>query len=81
MKIKVIIDDAYVITQEVNPHSVSQGELREDMDVNAHIDKLKKAYVKRALEQSNNKVAPAAKLLGLNHRQTLCHWMKTYEIE
>ncbi len=81
MKIKVSIDDAYVITQEVNPHSVSQGELREDMDVNAHIDELKKAYVKRALEQSNNKLVAAAELLGLHNRQTLCHWMQKYEIE
>jgi len=81
MKIKVIIDDAYVITQEVNPHSVSQGELREDMDVQAHIDELKKAYVIAALKRSNNKVAPAAKLLGLNHRQTLNKWMEKYEIE
>ena len=81
MKIKVIIDDAYVITQEVNPHSVSQGELREDMDVQAHIDELKKAYIRRALEQSNNKLVAAAELLGLNNRQTLHKWMQRYEIE
>ena len=81
MKIKIFIDDNTVITQEINSHSVSNGGLREDMNVQAHIDELKKAYVIAALERSNNKVAPAAKLLGLNHRQTLCHWMKTYEIE
>ena len=64
----------------VNCDRVVLQKLREDMDVQAHIDELKKAYVKRALEQSNHKIVAAAELLGLNNRQTLCHWMQKYEI-
>lgn len=56
-------------------------ELRQDMDVSAHIDEVKRAYITAALERSNHNVSSAAKLLGLKNRQTLCYWMKTYEIE
>ncbi len=50
--------------------------LGNDFEINLLIEEFKAHHYKRALDKANNKVTVAAKLLGLNHYQTLSKWIK-----
>jgi hypothetical protein len=50
--------------------------LGNDFEINLLIEEFKAHHYKRALDKANNKVTVAAKLLVLNHYQTLSKWIK-----
>ena len=48
---------------------------QDDFDIYGAIDEVKRSYIRRALDQTEN-YAEASKLLGLKNYQTLMNWIK-----
>lgn len=71
MEIRIIISggsDAPVVQ--------AAEELRADMDVSAHVDDIKRAYLRKAIEVHGRNYTKIAKALGLGSYQVAVNWCK-----
>ncbi len=55
--------------------------LTEGFDLQALLDEISSAYIKRALKQSGDRKTTAANLLGFTNHQTLSNWIRRLNLE
>ena len=61
--------------------NIMEFDVRQGIDINNLIDKLKRHYVVNALKVCDGNLTKSSKLLGLKSYQTLDNWIKKYSIK
>jgi len=52
----------------------------EEIDIEQHLENIRKKYLEAALEKCAGSKSKTAKLLKINSHQTISNWMKKYDL-